>query len=54
VINVQTQEQSQRQIMKTKFTEMIRMFNFKINKQEVGSDKYKELCLLKYDYIKNC
>lgn len=40
--------------MKTKFTEMIRMFNFKISKQKVGSDKYKELCLLKYDYIKNC
>ena len=40
--------------METKFTEMMRMFNFKISKQKAGSDKYKELCLLKHDYIKNC
>lgn len=40
--------------MKTKFTKMILMFNFIISKQKFGSDRYKELCLLKYNYIKNC
>lgn len=40
--------------MKTKFTEMIDWFNAIINKQKIGSERYKEIVLEKYRYIAKC
>lgn len=40
--------------MKTKFTEMMEWFNAIINKQEYGSERYRELVLEKYRYIAKC
>lgn len=38
--------------MKTKFTEMMEWFNAIINKQEHGSERYREIIEEKYKFIK--
>lgn len=40
--------------MKTKFTEMMEWFNAMINKQEIGSERYREMVAEKHRYILKC